>query len=78
MKNNRSRLFGFVGFKSDEDAKKAQQYFNNTYLHTSKLQVDVAFAQNDPNLARPWSKHSQGSSSFKRAQKASGKIEDKT
>lgn len=44
MKNNRSRLFGFVGFKNDEEAKKAQAYFNNTYLHTSKLQVDFAKA----------------------------------
>lgn len=77
MKNNRSRLFGFVGFKNEEEAKKAKEYFNNTYLHTSKLSVDVAKAQNDPGLDRPWSKHSIGSSSFKRAQKANGKIEIK-
>ena len=44
MKNNRSRLFGFVGFKNEEEAKRAKEYFNNTYLHTSKLQVDFAFA----------------------------------
>jgi multiple RNA-binding domain-containing protein 1 len=58
VKNGRSRLFGFVGFKNEEEAKKAQTYFNNTYLHTSRLQVDFSKAQNDPNLARPWSKHS--------------------
>jgi multiple RNA-binding domain-containing protein 1 len=75
MKNGRSRLFGFVGFKNDEEAKKAKEYFNGTYLHTSKLAVDVAFTQDDPNLARPWSRHSQGSSSFKREQKAHGKEE---
>lgn len=42
MKNDRSRLFGFVGFKNEEAALKAKTYFNNTYLHTSKLQVDLA------------------------------------
>lgn len=77
MKNGRSRLFGFVGFKSEEEAKKAKEYFNNTYLHTSKLSVDLALAQNDTNLARPWSKHSQGSSSFKRLQKATLKDDAK-
>jgi multiple RNA-binding domain-containing protein 1 len=44
MKNGRSRLFGFVGFKNDDEAKKAIEYFNNTYLHTSKITVESAFA----------------------------------
>lgn len=44
LKNNRSRLFGFVGFKSDAQATAALKYFQNSYLHTSKLQVDVAKA----------------------------------
>jgi multiple RNA-binding domain-containing protein 1 len=37
MKNNRSRLFGFVGFKNDAVAAEAMKYFNTTYLHTSKI-----------------------------------------
>ena len=41
-KNNRSRLFGFVGFKNEEMAKEAQKYFNRTFLHTSKLDVEIA------------------------------------
>ena len=43
-KNNRSRLFGFVGFKSDDEAQAALKYFNNTYLHTSKISVELAKA----------------------------------
>lgn len=42
LKNNRSRLFGFVGFKNEQQAAAALKYFNNSYLHTSKLQVDIA------------------------------------
>jgi multiple RNA-binding domain-containing protein 1 len=66
LKNNRSRLFGFVGFKTEDQALKALKFFNNTYLHTSKINVELAKAQNDDTLARPWSKHSQGSSAFER------------
>jgi len=66
LKNNRSRLFGFVGFKTEDQALKALKFFNNTYLHTSKISVELAKAQNDDTLARPWSKHSQGSSAYER------------
>ena len=65
-KNNRSRLFGFVGFKTDEQAAAALKYFNNTYLHTSKLQIDMAKGQGDETIDRPWSKHSVGSSANQR------------
>ena len=44
VKNGKSRLFGFVGFKNEEAAQKAQKFFNNTYVHTSKVTVDFAKA----------------------------------
>ena len=72
-KNNRSRLFGFVGFKSEEMAKEAQKYFDKTYLHTSKLQVEIAKQQNDAGLERPWSRHSMGSSAYDRQMMSKGK-----
>lgn len=65
-KNNRSRQFGFVGFKTEDQAAAALKYFNKTYLHTSKLEVEYAKAQDDTTLDRPWSKHSMGSSAFSR------------
>eukprot|EP00347_Sterkiella_histriomuscorum_P002356 403368470 len=63
-KGNKSRLFAFVGFKSEEEAEKAKKYFNNSYIDTSKVQVEFALAQNDPKLSRPWSRYSKGSSAF--------------
>ena len=75
-KNNRSRLFGFVGFKSEEMANEAQKYFNKTFLHTSKLDVEHAKAQNDSALARPWSRHSVGSSAYERRMQQRGKNPD--
>ena len=74
-KNGRSRLFGFVGYKTDEMAEQAVKYFNNTFLHTSKLSVELAKQQNSEDIARPWSKYSTGSSANKRMLKEKGKFD---
>ena len=44
FKNERSRKFGFVGFKNEEMAKEAKEYFNKTFLHTSRIEVEYAKA----------------------------------
>ena len=61
-KGTKSRLFGFVGFKSEKEAAEARKFFNNTFVDTSKIVVDFAKPQNDPSIPRPWSKYSNGSS----------------
>ena len=38
-KDGKFRQFGFIGFRSEEEAKKAIEYFNNTYIDASKIQV---------------------------------------
>ena len=37
-----SRRFGFVGYRTDEEATKAQHYFDKSYLDTSRLIVQFA------------------------------------
>lgn len=39
-----SRQIGFVGYKTEEEAKAAVAFFNNTYFNTSKLSVSFAEA----------------------------------
>ena len=39
-----SRQIGFVGYKTEEEAKAALSFFNNSYYHTSKLSVSFAEA----------------------------------
>lgn len=46
----KSRRFGFVGFKSDEEAEKAVKFFDQSFIDTAKLQVELARKLNDPKL----------------------------
>ncbi|KAI0236715.1 Multiple RNA-binding domain-containing protein 1 [Massospora cicadina] len=52
-----SRKFGYVGFKTDKEAKAAVRFFNGTFIDTSKISVEIAKPIGDPSLPRPWSKY---------------------
>ncbi|CAL8248219.1 unnamed protein product [Merluccius merluccius] len=58
-KNGKFRKFGFVGYKSDEDAVTALQHFNRSFVDTSRVTVEMCKAFGDPSKTRAWSKHSQ-------------------
>lgn len=70
-KSGKSRRFGFVGFKNEENARKAQQYLNKSYIKTSKIEIEVAKDIGDQTVPRPWSKYSNKSSAFERNSKES-------
>lgn len=38
-KENKSRKFAFVGFRDEEDAKRAKEFFDQTYIDTGKLLI---------------------------------------
>ena len=40
-KNGIFRRFGFVGYKKEDDAKAALDYFNNTFIGSSRIQVEL-------------------------------------
>jgi multiple RNA-binding domain-containing protein 1 len=61
-----SRKFGFIGYKTEAAAETAMQYFNNTYINTSRITVEKAIAYGSDNLPRAWSKYSEGSSAHDR------------
>ena len=72
-KDGKFRRFGFVGFKEEKAAAAALNYFNNTFIDTSKIQVEIARDWGDV-LPRPWSKYSEGSSAHEKRLK---KLEEK-
>ena len=41
-KSGRSRQFAFVGFRTEDQAKEVMEYFNNTFLKSSRIVVEVA------------------------------------
>ncbi|RNA26777.1 putative RNA-binding 19 [Brachionus plicatilis] len=79
-KDGKFRQFGFVGFKSDDQAKQAIDYFNNTYIDASKLVVELCQPLNEASKSRPWSKYSKDNKKpelKKEATKKKPKKEDK-
>jgi len=39
-KDGKFRRFAFIGYKTEEQAKLAQSYFNQTYIDTCKISVE--------------------------------------
>ena len=66
-KEGRSRLFGFVGFRTPAEAEEARKYFARSFIDTSRISIEAAKSRGDATLARPWSRHSKGSSAWARA-----------
>ncbi|KAK9809770.1 hypothetical protein WJX73_004494 [Symbiochloris irregularis] len=66
-KDGRSRHFGFVGFRSSEEAENAVKYFNGTFMDTSRIHVEFACTYGSNQISRPWSKYSAGSSANQRS-----------
>uniref|UniRef100_A0A3Q3QR76 Probable RNA-binding protein 19 n=1 Tax=Monopterus albus TaxID=43700 RepID=A0A3Q3QR76_MONAL len=58
-KDGKFRKFGFVGFKTEEDATRALKHFNKSFVDTSRVTVDMCKAFGDPTKAKAWSKHTQ-------------------
>ncbi|KAL5539196.1 hypothetical protein UlMin_045233 [Ulmus minor] len=57
--DGKSRQFAFIGFRTEPEAQEAIKYFNKSYLDTSRIQCEIALKVGDPNIPRPWSRHSQ-------------------
>lgn len=65
--DGRSRCFGFVGFRTKQDANRARSAMHRAYVDTRPVIVEVAHAKGDDAIPRPWSRYSAGSSTFQRS-----------
>lgn len=64
FKEKKNRRIAFIGYKSESDAKKSKDYYNNTFIYMSRITVDFAKTNDDPSLPRAWSKYSKGSTRY--------------
>ncbi|XP_008575479.1 PREDICTED: probable RNA-binding protein 19 [Galeopterus variegatus] len=76
-KDGKFRKFGFIGFKSEEEAQTAQNHFNKSFIDTSRIIVEFCKAFGDPTKPRAWSKHAQKPSQSKQPSKDSVPLETK-
>nr|XP_057926453.1 probable RNA-binding protein 19 [Doryrhamphus excisus] len=60
-KDGKFRKFGFVGFKSEEDASNALKHFNRSFVDTSRVTVEMCKSYGDSTKAKAWSKHTKTS-----------------
>ncbi|XP_028565562.2 putative RNA-binding protein 19 [Podarcis muralis] len=57
-KDGKFRKFGFIGFKSEEEANVALAHFNKSFIDTARVTVEFCKSFGDPQKPRAWSKHS--------------------
>ncbi|KFP49453.1 putative RNA-binding protein 19, partial [Cathartes aura] len=58
-KDGKFRKFGFIGYKSEDEAQMALNHFNRSFIDTSRVTVELCKSFGDPSKPKPWSKHSQ-------------------
>ena len=68
-RNGRPRHFGFVGYRSEQEAEAAVKHFNKTFLNSVRIEVEIAKRFGDPSIPRPWSRYAKGSSAYAKIQK---------
>ncbi|CCD22631.1 RNA-binding ribosome biosynthesis protein MRD1 NDAI_0A04750 [Naumovozyma dairenensis CBS 421] len=52
-RNGESRRFAFIGYRNEEDAFDAVNYFNGSYINTAKIEVSMAKSFADPRVPQP-------------------------
>ncbi|CAB4276677.1 unnamed protein product [Prunus armeniaca] len=58
-KEGKSRQFAFIGFRTESEAEEAMKYYNRSFLDTCRITCEIARKVGDPEIPRPWSRHSQ-------------------
>ncbi|KAL6261672.1 hypothetical protein P5V15_006761 [Pogonomyrmex californicus] len=61
-KEGKFRRFAFIGYKTEEQAKLAQSYFDQTFIDTCKISVEHCANLGDSSKPRSWSKYASDSS----------------
>ncbi|XP_068085646.1 probable RNA-binding protein 19 isoform X1 [Anabrus simplex] len=74
-KDGKFRHFGFIGYKSEDAAQEAVNYFDNTCIKSARIKVELCAALGDPKKPKAWSKYAPDSTAFK---KIHGKPEEET
>ncbi|KAM1032575.1 hypothetical protein EV1_035853 [Malus domestica] len=58
-KEGNSRQFAFIGFRTGREAQEAMKYYDRSFLDTCRISCEIARKVGDPEIPRPWSRHSK-------------------
>ncbi|XP_015593369.1 probable RNA-binding protein 19 [Cephus cinctus] len=64
-KDGKFRRFCFIGFKAEEQAQAALNYFDKTCIDTSRISVDMCASLGDTSKPKSWSKYALDSTTHK-------------
>ncbi|CAD1479371.1 unnamed protein product, partial [Heterotrigona itama] len=64
-KDGKFRRFAFIGFKTEEQAVAAKEYFDKTCIDTCKISIEQCASLGDSSKPRAWSKYAVDSSTNK-------------
>ncbi|CRL01786.1 CLUMA_CG015002, isoform A [Clunio marinus] len=56
-KDGKFRQFCFVGYENEESAQKAVEFYNNTFIGTSRVTVEICAVLGQKPKEQPWSKN---------------------
>lgn len=65
-KNGKFRQFAFVGYSDEDSAQEAVKFYNNTFIGTSKIKVEVCAVLGDESKPKSWSKYAKDSEVYKK------------
>lgn len=68
-KDGKFRNFGFIGYRSEEQASQARDYFDGTCINSMQIQVQTCANLGDEKKPQAWSKYAPDSSAYKKIHK---------
>lgn len=68
-KDGKFRNFGFIGYRTEEQANAAIEYFDGTCIKSMQIQVQPCANLGDDKKPRAWSKYARDSTAYKSTHK---------
>lgn len=66
-KEGKFRNFGFIGFKTEDQATLAKEFFNGSCIKTTRIVVETCVSLGHSDKPQAWSKYASDSSAYRKS-----------